>query len=54
MACVVSGLGAADEAIDCLEKAVLHGFTDKDWVLHDADLDALRGIERFQVLLNRL
>jgi hypothetical protein len=53
VACVYSGLGAADEAIDPLEKAVPHGFTDKDWILHDADLDSLPGHERFQVLLNR-
>jgi serine/threonine protein kinase/tetratricopeptide (TPR) repeat protein len=54
IACVYSNLGRIEEAIDCLEKAVQHGFSDKDWVLHDTDLDALRGHERFQTLLTRL
>ncbi len=54
VACVYSNLGRMDEAIDCLEKAAAHGFSDKDWVLHDTDLDPLRSHPRFQELINRL
>ncbi len=54
VACVYAGLGEADSAIDCLEKAVQSGRTQRDWMEHDSDLDPLRNHARFQELLQRL
>jgi non-specific serine/threonine protein kinase len=54
VACVYSNLGEVEKAVECLEKAVAHGFSDKQWLMHDSDLDALRGHPRFQALLNRM
>jgi TolB-like protein/Tfp pilus assembly protein PilF len=52
--CIYSMLGVIDEAIDCLERAVAKGLTQKGWYVHDTNLDALRGHARFQALLERL
>ncbi len=54
VACVYSNLGEVENAIECLEKAVLHGFADKQWLLHDSDLNAVRDYPRFQALLKRM
>ena len=54
VACVYSNLGEVEKAVECLEKAVAHGFSDKQWLMHDSDLNALRGHPRFQALLNRM
>jgi hypothetical protein len=47
-------LGVIDEAIDCLERAVAKGLTQKGWYVHDTNLDPLRAHPRFQALLERL
>jgi hypothetical protein len=47
-------VSAADQAIDCLERAVKNGFAQKGWIEHDSDLDPLRGNPRFQALLGSL
>jgi adenylate cyclase len=52
--CIYSMLGVIDEAIDCLERAVAKGLTQKGWYVHDTNLDALRAHARFQALLERL
>ena len=52
--CVFSLLGLADAALDCLEKAVHHGFTQKEWCDHDSDLASLRALPRFRNLLKRM
>ena len=54
VACVYSLLGQADTALDCLEEAVAHGFSDRQWLMHDSDFDALRNNPRFQALLKRM
>ncbi|MFO0969938.1 MAG: protein kinase [Gemmataceae bacterium] len=54
VACVYALEGKLDAAIDCLEKAVQHGFRHKAWIEHDADLAACRCQPRFQALLERL
>jgi hypothetical protein len=41
-------LGNANEALNCLEKAVDKGYGQKDWVEYDTDLDSLRELPRFQ------
>lgn len=54
IACVYSLQDKWEEAIDCLEEAVEHGFAHKEWIQHDSDLNALRSNPRFQALLSRL
>ena len=52
--CVYALLGRLDAAIDCLERAVQLGFGHKDWIDHDADLNALRSHPRFLALIAQL
>jgi len=54
VACIHSKVGNAEQAIDCLERAVKNGFAQKGWIEHDADLDSLRSNPRFQALLGSL
>ena len=49
--CIYSLLGAVNEALDCLEKAVARGLTQRGWYEHDSNLDAVRSHSRFQALL---
>ena len=54
VACAYALMGRAEEAIDCLEKAVANGYTHKEWIENDADFKSLRGQPRFQALLQSL
>ena len=54
VACVYALQNKVDQSLDCLERAVKNGWADKETILHDADLTALREQPRFQALLNRL
>jgi serine/threonine protein kinase/Tfp pilus assembly protein PilF len=54
LACVYSLEGEVEEGIDCLERAVDHGFTHVAWFRKDSNLDALRAHPRFGNLLGRL
>jgi len=54
VACVYALLGQAEQAIDCLEKAVQHGFGHKSWLENDSELNSVRSDPRFQALLARL
>jgi TolB-like protein/Flp pilus assembly protein TadD len=54
VACVYALGGMADEAIDCLEKAIQNGFGHREWIENDSDLNALREDPRFQALLKRM
>jgi len=51
VACVYSLQGKVEEAIDCLDKAMIHGFWYKRWAAHDSDLDSLRNHPRFKSLM---
>jgi TolB-like protein/Flp pilus assembly protein TadD len=51
VACLYALEGRADSALDCLEQAIRSGFGQTDWIAHDPDLESLRGLPRFQVLL---
>ena len=53
-ACSYSLAGEVDKAIGCLEKAITSGMSQKDWIVHDSDLDPLRQHPRFQDLLRRM
>src|ERR1700691_1428878 len=52
VACVYSLQGLIEESVDCLEKALQHGFWYKRWAQHDSDLDSVRSHPRFQALMN--
>jgi tetratricopeptide (TPR) repeat protein len=52
--CIYSMLGVADRAIECLERAVKRGLTQKGWYQHDSNLDPLRDHPRFVELLRSL
>lgn len=54
LGCIHALAGDAEESLDCLERAAAGGLTQKDWFIHDGDLDAVRSHPRFQDLLARL
>jgi tetratricopeptide (TPR) repeat protein len=54
LGCIYSLAGEIEEAIDCLERAVAQGLTQKGWYENDSNLDALRPHPRFKALLNKL
>jgi len=54
VACIYAVEEQVEPAIECLEKALDHGFGHKEWLLHDPDLDVLRSHPRFQQLVSRL
>ena len=54
VACVYALGGQAEEAMECLEKAVQNGFGHRAWLENDSDFDSLRTNPRFQGLLERL
>ncbi|HEY1251619.1 MAG TPA: hypothetical protein VGH97_10545 [Thermoanaerobaculia bacterium] len=53
-ACGYALIGRADEALDCLERAVKTGFHDKRLISADDDLASLRGSARFEKLVASL
>ncbi|HEV8384178.1 MAG TPA: protein kinase, partial [Candidatus Acidoferrales bacterium] len=53
VACVYSLQGQIEPAIECLEKAMVHGFWYKQWAEHDSDLNNVRGHPRFTALMAR-
>jgi hypothetical protein len=54
LGCIYSLAGEIDEALDCLEKAVIHGFSYKAWLEHDSNLDSLRSHPRFLAIMEKL
>ena len=54
LGCIYSLAGEIGEALDCLERAVTLGLTQKGWLEHDPDLGALRKEPRFLALMARL
>jgi TolB-like protein/Flp pilus assembly protein TadD len=54
VACIKSLSGQVEEAIDCLEKAVRNGHSQKDWYQRDSNLDLLRAHPRFQALMKKI
>jgi serine/threonine protein kinase/Flp pilus assembly protein TadD len=54
LGCIYSLAGEVEEAIDCLERAVESGLTQKGWFEHDSDLDPLRAHPRFRALMDKL
>jgi serine/threonine protein kinase/tetratricopeptide (TPR) repeat protein len=54
VACVYALQGQTEQAIDCLENAVKHGFAHKEWIQNDSDLNSLHSHPRYLALLQLL
>jgi tetratricopeptide (TPR) repeat protein len=54
VACIFSLAGRLDEALGYVEAAVAAGLTQREWLEHDSNLDAIRSRPRFQVVMDRL
>lgn len=54
LGCIYALAGNPDEALDCLQQAILKGLTQKNWFQHDGDLDSVRSLPRFQEMLDLL
>jgi non-specific serine/threonine protein kinase len=54
LSCIYALAGENDEAIDCLEQAIDHGFAHVPWIRQDNNLDGLRADPRFRKLIQRL
>jgi serine/threonine protein kinase/cytochrome c-type biogenesis protein CcmH/NrfG len=54
LACIYAMAGETSEALDCVERAVRAGLTQRGWLEHDSNLDSIRGLVRFQALLDQL
>ncbi|NIM00281.1 MAG: protein kinase [Acidobacteria bacterium] len=53
-ACIYCIAGRFDEAIEFLERAVRHGFSNRDWMRNDVDLDPLHDSPRFSALVESI
>ena len=54
IACVYALQRRTEQALDCLEGTLKHGFAHKEWIEHDSDLETLHGHPRYQALLQGL
>jgi TolB-like protein/Tfp pilus assembly protein PilF len=52
--CIYSMCDMPEEALNCLEKSANSGLTQKDWYLHDSDLDPLREMDRFKKIIEKM
>jgi tetratricopeptide (TPR) repeat protein len=52
--CIYALAGERDAALDCLERAAFSGLSQREWYLHDTNLDSLRGEPRFDRLMQAL
>jgi TolB-like protein/Flp pilus assembly protein TadD len=51
LACIYSLAGEVEQALDCLEACLRHGFTFRGWAEQDSNLDAIRAHPRYRVLM---
>jgi tetratricopeptide (TPR) repeat protein len=54
VACIYAQAGRSETALDYLERAVKAGFTRREWITSDHDLEPLRQDQRFQALVQSL
>jgi TolB-like protein/Flp pilus assembly protein TadD len=54
LACIHALASDPEEALDCLELAVSSGPVLKAWFINDPDLESIRGLPRFQALIQRI
>jgi adenylate cyclase len=52
--CIYAMCDMSDEALNCLEKSAGSGLTQKDWYVHDSNLDSLRKLDRFKKILDKM
>jgi len=53
-ACIYSLLGKSEEALDYFEKTIEAGYSSREWIDNDSDLDPIRNHPRFQKALKKL
>ena len=54
LGCIHALAAEPEVALDCLERAVAAGLSQKEWLRHDGDLDAIRPSPRFAALMASL
>lgn len=54
LACALALAGQIEPALTALESAVVAGYSDSQHTRQDRDLESLRGLEQFEVLLERM
>jgi non-specific serine/threonine protein kinase len=54
VACIFSMAGRVDDALGFIEAAVAAGLTQRGWLEHDSNLDAIRNTPRFQAVMAKL
>jgi len=54
VACFHCRVGNLDEALQCFEQAVRAGFTHREWIMNDSDLDPIRKSARFRRAMRKL
>ena len=54
LGCIYSLADEPEEALDCLERAVELGLTQRGWYENDSNLDPLRELTRFKALMKKL
>jgi adenylate cyclase len=52
-ACTYTQMGDHARALDLLERAIATGGGFREWIEHDSDLDALRGLPRYHAIMAR-
>lgn len=53
VACIYSGMGEIDKAINHLEISLKLGSKPLGWITNDSDLDPLQGLPQFQELMEK-
>jgi len=53
-ACIYSKSGNSDKALDYFEQAIESGYSSREWIDNDSDLDPIRDHPRFQNILKKL
>ena len=52
--CFYSKLGKTEEALDYFERTIESGYSSKEWIENDSDLDSIRNHARFQAIMKKL
>jgi TolB-like protein/Flp pilus assembly protein TadD len=54
LGCIHALAGNGEESLECLTMAVAEGLSQKDWLLHDGDLDSIRSKPGFAALVEAM
>lgn len=52
--CIYAMCNMSEEALNCLEKSANSGLTQKEWYIHDSNLDSIRQLDRFKDILDKM